>query len=69
MNIPCIPEKTICRGIEASGVYLNAFICSVYTSSPLQTAVLDGAAPDSWWWVKADSVDVVSGLEVSVRGT
>ncbi len=26
------------------------------------------AHPDSWWWIKADGVDVVSGLGVSVSG-
>ena len=35
-------------------------------------SVLDEAAkvhPESWWWIKADGVDVVSGLGVSVSGT
>ena len=33
--------------------------------------MLDEAArvhPDTWWWIKADGVDLVSGLGESVRG-
>ena len=36
-----------------------------------QISVLDEAArvhPDTWWWIKADGVDLVSGLGESVRG-
>ena len=34
-------------------------------------SVLDEAAklhPDTWWWVKADGVDLVCGLGESMRG-
>lgn len=34
--------------------------------------MLDEAArahPDTWWWIKADGTDVVSGLGESVGGT
>ena len=36
----------------------------------MQSNVLDEAAafhPHSWWWVKADGVDVVEGLGESTR--
>ena len=32
-------------------------------------SVLVKVHPESWWWIKADGVDVVSGLGVSVSGT
>ena len=37
----------------------------------LQTHVLDEGAKhnrDSWWWVKADGCDLISGLAESTRG-
>ena len=37
----------------------------------LQTNVLDEGAKhhrDSWWWVKADGCDLISGLAESTRG-
>lgn len=37
----------------------------------VQLSMLDRAAsihPDCWWWVKADGVDLVSGLGESVKG-
>lgn len=37
----------------------------------IQSAVLDEAArvhPNSWWWIKADGCDIVTGLGESVNG-
>ena len=37
----------------------------------LQCNVLDEAArihPDSWWWIKADGCDLVSGISESTNG-
>ena len=37
----------------------------------MQGSVLDEAAkvhPNSWWWIKADGCDLVTGLVESVRG-
>ena len=37
----------------------------------LKTHVLDEEAkhhPNSWWWVKADGCDLISGLAESTRG-
>ena len=42
------------------------YIFSIYA----QTVVIDEAAkahPNSWWWVKADGCDLVSGLGESTR--
>ena len=38
--------------------------------SPFQMEVLKEAKrvhPDSWWWIKADGCDIVSGLKESVK--
>ena len=41
------------------------------TSVILQVSVLDESAcvhPNTWWWIKADGTDLVSGLGESVAG-
>ena len=43
----------------------------VYKCNFIQYSVLDEAAkanPNTWWWIKADGADLVSGLCESVKG-
>ena len=83
MNIPALSESTLRRDIAASDISLDSNIqvniiidfskqpCACMQPFALQTSILDEAArvhPSSWWWIKADGCDVVSGLGESVSG-
>lgn len=50
-------------------LYMTQYIICMYY--PAQVSVLDEAArihPNTWWWIKADGADLVSGLGESVAG-
>ena len=80
VNILGLSERTLRRDFEKTGITLNANIQVVRTSAwydlrlicimYMQVDVLDQAAtvhPNSWWWVKADGVDLVPGLGESMK--
>ena len=82
MNIPALNERILRRDI-AAGLYITGTDIQVngivyplngsmypYTCKCMQVAILDEAVrllPDAVWWIKADGVDVVSGISESVR--
>ena len=77
MNIPALTERTLRREIAGTSfttgaeIQVNTTNFNIYRACLLsQMATLDEAVrilPEATWWIKADGVDVMSGLRESVN--
>ena len=81
VNTPLLSESTIRQDLVASGISLTSEIqvndvlfailpyYYLYLYTLKVSAIDEGARvhPDSWWWVKADGCDILSGLSESTH--